>query len=76
MALAVQLAGALAVLLAFALLQLGAVPADSYRYLVLNTTGSAALAGSAAVNAQWGFVLLNVVWCAVSVVSLARRARR
>jgi hypothetical protein len=75
MSLAVQVAGAVLVLAGFALLQLRRVTAHSLPYLLLNAVGSAALAGSAAVNGQWGFVLLNAVWLAVSLVSLARRRR-
>ncbi len=70
----VQLAGALTVLAAFALLQLHRVSATSPGYLAMNVLGSAALAGTAFVNEQWGFVLLNAVWCAVSAVSLGRGA--
>lgn len=70
-----QLSGALLVLAAFALLQLRMLTATSLPYLLMNAAGSAVLASDAALGEQWGFVLLNVVWCAVSLVSLARRGR-
>jgi hypothetical protein len=75
MGLAVQMTGALLVLAAFALAQLRVLTTSSLRYLLLNLAGSAALAGSALVGRQWGFVLLNTVWCAVTVGSLVQRAR-
>jgi hypothetical protein len=75
MGLAVQMAGALLVLAAFALLQLRVLAPTSWRYLGMNAVGSATLAVDATAGRQWGFVLLNVTWCAVSVVSLVRRAR-
>jgi hypothetical protein len=70
--LVVQLAGALMVLGAFALLQLGRTTADARSYLLLNAVGSATLAANAAAGGQWGFVLLNVTWLLVSLWSLLR----
>ncbi len=72
MGLAVQMAGALLVLAAFALAQMRILTTSSVVYLAMNTAGSAVLAANAGVNGQWGFVLLNVTWCAVSVLSLVR----
>jgi hypothetical protein len=72
MAIAVQMVGALLVLGAFSLAQLKVVTTASLSYLVMNTIGSAILAVNAAFGGQWGFVLLNVTWFAVSVVSLVR----
>jgi hypothetical protein len=74
MGLAVQMTGALLVLGAFALLQLKVLSPTSLAYLLLNAVGSATLAGNAGVNGQWGFVVLNVVWFAVSLAGLARVA--
>ena len=68
-----QLVGALLVLTAFALLQLRRLTATSVPYLVMNAVGSAVLATNAGLDGNWGFVLLNTVWCAVSVASLLRR---
>lgn len=73
MGLAVQLTGALLVLAAFALLQLRVLTPGSVRYLLLNVAGSALLAGNALAGGQWGFVLLNTTWLAVSVAALVRR---
>ena len=73
MGLVVQMTGALLVLGAFALLQLRVLRPTSVPYLLMNAVGAAVLASNAGVNGQWGFVLLNTVWCAVSLASLARR---
>lgn len=73
MGLAVQLAGALLVLAAFALVQASVLTPTSLRYLLMNVVGSGVLAGNAAAGGQWGFVLLNATWCAVSTWSLTRR---
>ncbi len=71
----VQVVGAILVLVAFAALQLGRMRADSRLYVWLNLVGSAVLAALAVYEEQWGFLLLETVWAAVSVWSLWRLAR-
>ena len=71
----IQVAGALLILAAFAAQQMGRMRADSRVYLLLNLLGSAVLAGLALHEEQWGFLLLEVVWAAVSAWSLVRLAR-
>lgn len=66
----VQVVGSLLVLAGFALAQRGVLDQKSLTYLVLNLVGSAILAGGAAVERQWGFLLLESVWAVVSAVSL------
>jgi hypothetical protein len=73
---AVQIAGAIAILSAFAAAQAGVVNPRSWAYLWLNLLGAAALAASAGHEHQWGFLLLNSVWSAVAVVGLVARMRR
>jgi hypothetical protein len=68
---AIQIAGALFVLLAYAGAQLGHLDQRSVSYLTLNLVGSAALATLAAIDAQLGFLLLEGVWALVSAWSLA-----
>ncbi|MGH9535835.1 MAG: CBU_0592 family membrane protein [Terriglobales bacterium] len=70
---AMQLTGAILVLIAFGLSQMGAMKSHSYSYLLLNLVGSGLLAVSAAVMVQWGFLLMETVWAAVSLASLVRR---
>jgi hypothetical protein len=74
--LVVQIAGSLLVLAAFVLGQLGRLPVTSPRYLLLNAVGSTALAVDAAVTGQWGFLLLEGVWAAVSWFGLIKRSGR
>lgn len=69
-----QIAGALLVLAAFGLVQLRRLQPRSRVYLILNVIGAGALAIVAAVEHQWGFLLLESVWTAVAAVALLRRA--
>ncbi len=71
----VQIVGALLVLVPFAAQQFGRLNADASAYLWPNAVGSAALAVLAAINAQWGFLLLEAVWAAVSARSIMRAVR-
>ncbi len=68
----VQVVGALLILSAFAASQLGAMDPRSRVYLVLNLVGSAVLAVLAWEERQWGFLLLEVVWAAVSLWGLVQ----
>jgi hypothetical protein len=70
----VQIAGALAVLAAFALAQAGILDQRARSYLILNLTGAAVLAVDAWLGDQWGFLLLEGVWALVSAWGLARAA--
>ncbi len=70
-----QIGGAVAILAAFIALQAGAVEATSWSYLVLNLAGAAVLAIVAAVDRDWGFLLLETVWTAVTGWSVIRKVR-
>jgi len=72
---AVQIAGAVAILAAFAGAQARIVGLRSWAYLWLNLGGAAALASSAGYERQWGFLLLNSVWSAVAAVGIVARMR-
>jgi membrane-bound ClpP family serine protease len=67
-----QIAGAIAILVAFAAAQLGLVSVQSRLYLILNLAGSAVLALDAWHERQWGFLLLEGMWALVSGWSLSR----
>jgi hypothetical protein len=72
----VQVGGALLILAAFILAQVGRLETGSVPYLGLNLVGSAILAIDAAIGAEWGFLLLEGVWAIVSAAGLARALRR
>lgn len=72
---ALQILGATAILLPFALAQFGRVRTTSPSYLWLNFVGSALLGVLAVIGEQWGFVLLEGTWAIVSAWSLIRLAR-
>jgi len=71
----VQIAGAVALLIAFVLAQVGVFTQRAAAYLILNLVGSAVLAVDAYLGRQWGFFLLEGVWAIVSAWSLLQRAR-
>jgi hypothetical protein len=68
----VQVAGALLVLAAFTATQAGVMDTRSVTYLVLNLVGSIVLTVLAAVEGQYGFLLLEAVWALVSAWGLWR----
>jgi membrane-bound ClpP family serine protease len=72
----VQIAGAVALLIAFVLAQMGVLTQRSGWYLGLNLIGSAVLAVDAYLGRQWGFFLLEGVWAIVSAWGLVERRRR
>jgi hypothetical protein len=72
---AVQVVGALAILLGFALAQAGKLDVQSTPYLTLNFVGSAVLAVLAYHERQWGFLLLEGVWAIVSLWGFYARRR-
>jgi hypothetical protein len=69
----IQVTASLLILVPFVLTQLGRLTTSSLAYLVLNLVGSTVLAIDALLGAQWGFLLLEGVWAAVSAISLLRR---
>ena len=69
---AVQIAGALLILAAYAAAQVDLLDQHSRLYLALNLVGSAVLAVLAWHEEQLGFLLLEAVWALVSAWSLAR----
>lgn len=72
---AVQIAGALAILVAYALAQFRFLDGRSYAYLGLNFAGALVLAVIAYVEELWGFFLLEAAWTAISAWSIADRLK-
>jgi hypothetical protein len=72
MSLVVQLVGSALILIAFIAAQRERLAVSSRGYLTLNAAGSLALSASALVEAQWGFLVLEAVWSAVSIAGLRR----
>ena len=71
----VQIAGALLILSGFVLAQFAVLDPRSYWYLLVNFVGSAVLTVDAYREAQWGFLLLELVWAIVSAFGLVQLAR-
>ncbi|MBI2383065.1 MAG: hypothetical protein HYV18_03220 [Gammaproteobacteria bacterium] len=69
----ISLAGAALILGAFAMQQFGRWKPGDAGYLWCNFLGSAVLTVVAWVERQWGFLLLEAAWAAVSLRSLLRR---
>lgn len=69
----VQVVGALLVLAGFLAAQFDLLDERSFAYLLPNALGSCVLAVTAVVSANWGFVLLEGVWCLVSLLGLGCR---
>ncbi len=66
----IQIIGAILILVAFAGAQFERLDQRSRTYLVLNLVGSVILAVLAAMDSQWGFLLLEGVWALVSAWAL------
>lgn len=71
----ISLVGAATILLAFTLQVQGRWKSTESRYLWANLIGSAILAVVAWIESQWGFLVLETAWAAVSgwgVIKVAR----
>lgn len=67
-----SLLGALLQLVAFALLQLGRLPSASYPYQLANLIGSLLMTIVATLQREYGFILMEAVWCLTSAYGLIR----
>ena len=72
---AVSLLGALLQLIAFGLLQLGRLSTQSYRYQGANVIGSLLMAVVATIQREYGFILMEAVWCLTASYGLLRLTR-
>jgi hypothetical protein len=71
----VALLGSLAVLAAYGASQTRRLSTASLTYILLNLTGSSALAIVTIIERQWGFLLLEGIWAVVSLWSLLQHTR-
>lgn len=72
---AIQIVGALAILVAYTLAQFKVLDQRAYSYLLLNLAGAIVLAGIAWVERLWGFFLLEAAWSLVAAAGLFQRLR-
>jgi hypothetical protein len=73
---ALEVAGALLILVPFAFNQFRRLDRHGAPYLLLNLAGSAILAVLAAVHQQWGLFVLQLAWAAVALWGLIALSRR
>ncbi len=71
----IQIIGAVLILVAFAAAQFDRLDQHSITYLVLNLVGAMILASLAAIERQYGFLLLEGVWTLVSGWALVGQLR-
>ncbi|MEJ7632901.1 MAG: hypothetical protein WKF28_10365 [Rubrobacteraceae bacterium] len=63
---AISVVGALAILAAYAANQFGWTDTSNLPYQIANLVGSGILAVVAVIEVQWGFILLEGAWAAIS----------
>ena len=68
----VSLVGALLILAPFAAVQLERLRTDTWSYQLMNLLGAALLTVVAVLERQYGFVLLETVWAAMSLVGMRK----
>lgn len=74
----VSILAALLQLVAYALMQLRRLQADTYTYQLCNVVGSFLMTNVAIINREYGFILMEGVWFLTSAYGLLRllRSRR
>jgi hypothetical protein len=72
---ALQILGAIVTLIAFVGVQLERLDPRSWSYLLLNVVGGGTLAVLAALDRNWGFLLLEGTWAAVAAAGVVAKLR-
>ena len=72
---AAGLTGAAMVLTAYFLLQTGVLKNTAYPYLILNLAGGALLFAASSVTGQFGLILLEGSWTAISLYAIVKRVK-
>jgi hypothetical protein len=73
---AISIVGAILILAAYAGNQLKALDSSTALYVILNLVGAAILAAVAALEDQWGFLLLEGVWTLIAAFAAIRLISR
>jgi hypothetical protein len=73
---AISIVGAILILAAYGGNQLKALDSSTALYVLLNLVGAAILAVVAAVEEQWGFLLLEGVWTLIAAFAAVRLMSR
>ena len=68
--------GAGILLAAYALVSLRRLTGDSNAFQIMNIAGAAGIAVNSGSNGAWASAVLNLVWIAIGIAALARRAAR
>ncbi|MBM5799662.1 MAG: hypothetical protein FJ077_02220 [Cyanobacteria bacterium K_DeepCast_35m_m2_023] len=71
----VSLLGAVMQLAAYALMQLGRLPSQSYPYQLANVIGSFMMTVVATLNHEYGFILMEAIWFLTSAYGLVKLLR-
>lgn len=68
--------GAVVLLAAYALVSLRRLAGESNAFQIMNVVGAAGIALNSGSNGAWASAVLNLVWIAIGIVALVRRASR
>lgn len=71
-----QLFGAVVVLFAYLMAQVGLMRTESVTYLLLNLLGGAALAAVGVQEGMWGFAVVDGVWALIAAAGLPNALAR